>query len=199
VIQDYSSQRTGDFMQWLAAEKRPIKTWDCCAASGGKSILAKDILDTIDLTVSDIRPAVLDHLKKRFSEAGINKYHVLPADLSKPGSVSAKQRYQFIIADTPCTGSGTWGRNPERLCYFKRKEIEAYSLLQQKIVTAAMNCLQPGGYFLYITCSVFKNENEDMIAFLQETQGVELLQMELLHGYQQKADTMFAAMMKKNI
>ena len=197
VVQDFSSQRTGTFMQLAAAEKRPVKIWDCCAASGGKSILAKDMLGDIDLTVTDIRPAMLANLAKRFREAGIHHYRPLPADLSKAGVSVAPQLYRFIIADVPCTGSGTWGRTPEQLSFFKKDQIDAYSQLQKKIVTTALNSLQPGGYFLYITCSVFKKENEEMAAFIQQALGNPPLKMELLPGYQQRADTMFAAMFRK--
>ncbi len=197
VIQDYSSQHTGSFMQLAAAEKRPLKTWDCCAASGGKSILAKDILGDIDLTVTDIRPEMLANLAKRFREAGILHYRPLQADLSKAVLPSAQQQFRFIIADAPCTGSGTWGRTPERLTFFNKEEINTYSQLQKKIVSTALNSLQPGGYFLYITCSVFKKENEDIAAFIQQALGAAPLKATLLQGYQQRADTMFAAMFRK--
>ncbi len=199
VIQDYSSQRTGAFMQLAAAEKRPIKIWDCCAASGGKSILAKDMLGDIDLTVTDIRPAMLANLAKRFREAGIQHYRPLPADLSKAGVSLTPQQFQFIIADAPCTGSGTWGRTPERLSFFNKEEIASYSQLQRKIVTTTLRQLQPGGYFLYITCSVFKKENEEVAAFIEQALGVAPLKMELLQGFQHSADTMFAAMFRKSI
>jgi len=196
VIQDYSSQRTGEFMQ-LVAPGSNLKVWDCCAASGGKSILAKDILGDIDLTVSDIRPAVLANLKKRFSEAGINNYKILATDLTRPFKALQQNSFDLIIADVPCTGSGTWGRTPERLSFFTDKEIDSYSQLQKKIVTAAIPCLQTGGYFLYITCSVFKKENEDMVDFIQSNLSAELIKMEVLKGYTMKADTMFAALFRR--
>ena len=196
VIQDYNSQRTGKWIQWVADRVMQPRSWDCCAASGGKSIMAKDILGNIDLTVSDIRPSVLTNLRKRFSEAGIDRYTLLQADLSKPFT-GLQQRFQFIIADAPCTGSGTWGRTPERLLYCKKEEITRYQLLQQQIVSNAIDALQPGGYFLYITCSVFKKENEDMVRFMQEELNVHLEGMELLKGYDKKADTMFTALFRK--
>ena len=197
VIQDYSSQRIGPFLKIVKAESSPLKIWDCCAASGGKSILAKDILGNIDLTVSDIRASVIINLKKRFEEAGIHNYKTLITDIAsapvnlKPGS------FQLIIADVPCTGSGTWGRTPERLSFFDEKEIEKYEHLQKKITTAVMPFLKNGGYFLYITCSVFKKENEDMAAFIQKKFSVNLLKMETLKGYNANADTMFAVLFEK--
>ena len=174
-----------------------MSVWDCCAASGGKSIMAKDKLGDIDLTVSDIRPTVLANLKKRFSEAGIKNYTLAAADLSAPGKNLPANRFDLIIADVPCTGSGTWGRTPERLSFFNEKETERYSQLQKKIVTTAIGCLQNNGHFLYITCSVFKKENEDMVNFIEDHFPVKLIAMKVLKGYALKADTMFAAMFRK--
>ncbi len=199
VIQDYSSQQTGTLLQMLPGTEGIQQVWDCCAASGGKSILAKDILGDIELTVSDIRSSVLHNLKNRFSAAGIINYRLLQADLSKPVQPQLHQYFDLIIADAPCTGSGTWGRTPERLCYFDTKEVEHYSQLQKRIITSALPALKAGGHFLYITCSVFKIENEDIVDYMLEQPGMQLLQKTVLKGYTMKADTMFAAMFKKSI
>lgn len=195
VIQDYSSQRVSELLSLTGAHSKfPIKVWDCCAASGGKSILAKDVLKDIELTVSDVRESIVVNLKKRFLEAGIDRYKSFIADISKPGT---EKMYQLIIADVPCTGSGTWGRTPEQLCYFDEKAIKEYSALQKKIVGNIIPCLEKKGCLLYITCSVFRKENEAMIQLLQEEYPLELVTMEVLKGYTMKADTMFAALLVK--
>jgi 16S rRNA (cytosine967-C5)-methyltransferase len=197
VIQDFSSQRVGELLSLVEEHSRsPIKVWDCCAASGGKSIMAKDILKDIELTVSDVRESILINLKKRFAEAGITQYKSFIANLTKPGLSLRKENSQLIIADLPCTGSGTWGRTPEQLCYFDEKSIDGYSLLQKKITATIIPCLQKNGCLLYITCSVFKKENEDMVKFLQEKYRLELIKMEILKGYTIKADTLFAALLQ---
>ncbi|MEP7278349.1 MAG: Fmu (Sun) domain-containing protein [Bacteroidota bacterium] len=198
VIQDYSSQQAGAFLQLVTDTATPIKIWDCCAASGGKSIMAKDILGNIDLTVSDIRESVLVNLTKRFAEAGINGYTTQLADLTAARSPFAPGSFQVIIADLPCTGSGTWGRTPERLSFFDENEIERYRHRQEKIVQTVMPGLANGGYFLYITCSVFEQENEGMVRFIEDNFPVKRVKMEVLCGYPLKADTLFAAMLKKN-
>jgi 16S rRNA (cytosine967-C5)-methyltransferase len=69
--------------------------------------------------------------------------------------------------------------------------------MQQRIVSNVIPYLQKGGIFCYITCSVFKNENEDMANFIKEKFHLQLLQMELLKGYDKKADSMFTAVFKK--
>ncbi|MEO5564544.1 MAG: Fmu (Sun) domain-containing protein [Chitinophagaceae bacterium] len=202
VVQDYSSQQTGKFLQHLQPilKKKP-SVWDCCAASGGKSILANDVLGNIDLTVSDIRESILSNLKKRFNEAGIRNYKSILADLySQPDSHrvdSHNEKYDLIIADVPCTGSGTWGRTPEQLLYFEKEKINEYADRQEKIISNVIPSVKPGGYLLYITCSVFKKENEDRVDFIKQKFSLAFIMMDVLKGYDKKADTLFAALLRK--
>ena len=209
VIQDYSSQRIGEFLE-IIKEKvhEPISVWDACAGSGGKSILAKDILGDVDLTVSDIRESILINLKKRFNEAGIEIYKSLVVDLasdksnprSGPGAdlIPAKAGTKIIIVDAPCTGSGTWGRIPEQLFFFNEKKIEEYASKQKKILNNTVTALEKGGYLLYCTCSVFRRENEENVEWLLKSHPLQLIKMELLKGYDKKADTLFAALFTLN-
>ena len=183
-------------MQRIPEQQKPFSVWDCCAASGGKSILAVDILPNIQLTVSDIRPAILHNLQKRFAEAGIRQYRAVVSDLSA-NKAAFHNSFQLVICDVPCSGSGTWGRTPEQLCFFEESQIKTYHQLQQKIVSNAIAGLQDKGYFLYITCSVFAAENENMVHFIMEKFGLQLLHAELLKGWENKADSMFAALLQK--
>jgi 16S rRNA (cytosine967-C5)-methyltransferase len=206
VVQDYNSQKVLNFLKdekssisnQASGIMHPVSVWDCCAASGGKSMLAYDILKAqIELTVSDIRESILSNLKKRFETAGIKNYHSFIADLAVNNLQPSTFNFQFVICDAPCTGSGTWSRTPEQLYYLKRKTIDVYVALQQQIVSNVIPHVKEGGIFIYITCSVFKNENEDMVNFIKEKFHLQLLQMELLKGYDKKADSMFTAVFKK--
>lgn len=197
VVQDYSSQRIAEFLQIIKSEiknpKSEIKVWDCCAASGGKSILAYDVLKNIDLTVSDIRSSIIHNLQQRFAEAGIKNYHSFVADLTVQSQIR-NPKSQIIICDVPCSGSGTWGRTPEQLYFFAADKIDQYSNLQKQIVQNVIKHVQKDGYFLYITCSVFKKENEEIVDFILAHSALQLMQKEVLIGYAKKADTMFAAL-----
>lgn len=200
VVQDYSSQRVGEWLQHFKSSFKGGKpaVWDCCAASGGKSIMATDIIGDMELTVSDIRPSILANLKKRFEEAGVRNYQCRQADLSQaaPQDLSS---FDLVIADVPCTGSGTWSRTPEQLYYFEEEKIESYAALQQKIISNVIPAIKEEGYLLYITCSVFKKENEHMVDFIKEKFHLRLVKMELIKGYTEKADTMFAALLQKKL
>ena len=76
--------------------------------------------------------------------------------------------------------------------------IDGYADKQRKIVANVIPLLEKDGMLIYITCSVFKKENEAMVNFIKEQFHLQLVQMELLKGYDKKADTMFiAAFLKK--
>jgi 16S rRNA (cytosine967-C5)-methyltransferase len=198
VIQDLNSQRVGELL--LDGEyKKPTLVWDCCAASGGKSIMTYDLLSSTQLTVSDIRESIIKNLQTRFREAGLKDFRSFVADLTDPKSLQAAiktTKFDLVICDAPCSGSGTWSRTPEQLMFFKEVEISRYSNLQKSIAANSSFYVKKGGYFLYITCSVFKRENEEVVEFIKSHTNFSLLEMRLLKGYEEKADTMFAALFR---
>ena len=196
VIQDYSSQRMAPFLQITVAHPFPIPLsfWDACAASGGKSILAFDLHPLIDITVSDIRESILHNLRERFRQAGIKKYHSFVANLAMaPGPAGNRPSCDLILADVPCTGSGTWSRTPEDLYFFHPKKIGHYSELQKRIVANILPDMKKGANLVYSTCSVFKKENEETLSFIRDSFSLQPDRMECIKGYDQQADSMFAA------
>ena len=206
VVQDYNSQKVLDYLKTNAIEidadkdliKNKLSVWDCCAASGGKSILLMDILNQpFDLTISDIRASIVLNLHQRFKKANIQEYKYFIADISQADFKQEELKPDLIICDAPCSGSGTWSRTPEQLCFFKKQTIAEYSSLQKKIITNAFPYLQSGGVFIYITCSVFKQENQMITAFIEANCNGKLLHQQLLKGYDVKADNMFVAVFQK--
>ena len=197
VVQDRNSQRVFDYLKKPEVFlQKDIEVWDCCAASGGKSILLYDILHGhVQINVSDVRANILNNLRNRFKEAGIKKYEAFTADLLKGNPSLPQKKYDLIICDAPCTGSGTWARTPEQLSFFTLNNIDEYAAMQKKIASTAINYLKKEGLFFYITCSVFKKENEEVVAYLQKKFHLQVLQMEYLKGYEVQADTMFVAVL----
>jgi 16S rRNA (cytosine967-C5)-methyltransferase len=189
-VQDFSSQQTAQFFKPLKWEH----WWDACAASGGKSLLLHELQPDLKLVVSDIRESVLANLDERFIQAGLRKYQKKIIDLTKNVDPELHD-YEFdgIILDAPCSGSGTWGRTPEMISQFQDFKIQAFQNLQQSIVRNVIKYLKPGKPLIYITCSAFKAENEDMVDFLVRELGFKLEEQQMLSGYAQKADTMFVS------
>lgn len=206
VVQDYNSQKVLDYLKTDSLQiesvqdnsKSNLAVWDCCAASGGKSILLNDILERkLDLTVSDIRPKIILMLHRRFIKAGIKEYKYFIDDITSADFKPGESDFDLIICDAPCTGSGTWGRTPEQLCFFQLSSIDEFSNLQKKIVSSVFPHLKTGGLFIYITCSVFKKENEEIAEFITNSFDCKLLLLQVLKGYDLKADNMFVAVFVK--
>lgn len=193
VIQDLNSQRVFDALSHHLFNKSPIMVWDCCAASGGKSALIYDRYNgNVVLTVSDIRKSILHQLDVRMKEADIPIADLFMADLTQ-GEVK-HGTFDFIICDVPCSGSGTWARTPEQLSQFNKDKIIDYAHLQRTIVEHSIHSLQPGGVLSYITCSIFKAENEENVHYLLNNTKLTLLDKRYLPGYTCKADTLFSAL-----
>lgn len=186
------------------------KVWDACAASGGKSLLLHEQNCEMDLYVSDVREHILHNLKGRFQRNGISHYFSATVNLNEPHTSLRftqqpsgqktevpRQFFDAIIADVPCSGSGTWGRTPEQISFFAEYRIDAFSSLQRDILYHMIPFLKPGGTLMYITCSVFAEENEHQVAWLQQ-QGFVCKHMRLIEGFSHQADTLFAAELIKS-
>ena len=189
-VQDLSSQHTLNYFK----PNRYEHWWDACAASGGKSLLLFSEQPDIKLVVSDIRESVLDNLDERFNAAGLKTYQKKIIDLTKNADPEL-HHYEFdgIILDAPCSGSGTWGRTPEMISQFEEFKIQGFQNLQKTIASNVLKYLKPGKPLIYITCSVFREENEEVVTYLQSEHKMKLESLELIKGYHKKADTMFVA------
>ncbi|RYZ20509.1 MAG: Fmu (Sun) domain protein [Chitinophagaceae bacterium] len=195
VVQDRNSQRVLDSLVEILEPGKAFSLWDCCAASGGKSILAADRFPKVQLTASDVRESILHNLRKRFGRAGITRYRSFVADVGA-STFSFPHQFDVVLCDAPCSGSGTWGRTPEQLTYFTEDRIAYYASLQRRIAVNALQQVKKGGYFLYATCSVFAAENEMNAALLQKESGLSLVDARYYRGYDQKADTLYAALFR---
>ena len=195
-VQDLSSQQTLE-----GVEIAPKSSWwDCCAASGGKSLLLLDKEPDIKLMVSDIRLSILRNLDERFERAGVKTYFRKKIlDLSTPvENLMSGEAFDGILLDAPCSGSGTWGRTPEMLSKIEKSDIDAYAALQKSIASNVIPYLKVGKPLIYITCSVYAQENEEVVNQLAAEFGMELEEMRTIAGYNKKADSMFVARLKKS-
>ena len=198
VVQDLSSQKTAASFPTLDEGK--VQIWDACAASGGKSIMLFDRFPNANLYVSDVRASILEILKDRLKQAGIRAANIFQADLEDAYNDHIikksipKQGFDLILADVPCSGSGTWGRNPEGLRFFNEAELQTYHKKQVNIVKRLLPYIKPGGYFLYITCSVFKAENESVVEEILLNANLKAISQQLITGVNEGADNLFVAL-----
>jgi 16S rRNA (cytosine967-C5)-methyltransferase len=198
VVQDISSQKTINLLADLPAH--PTSIWDACAGSGGKSIMLADRYRKVGLCVSDIREEILEELERRFKLAGIVAQKLFCTDLQHPMSTQVAKSnlpeggVDLIVADVPCSGSGTWGRTPELLRSFDQTMISEYQFMQKSIVSRLPSQLKPGGHLLYITCSVFKEENDEVVDYIEQSLGLGLVKKEMISGVNEGGDHLFAAL-----
>lgn len=191
-IQDRSSQQVLNNIE----VKAESFWWDTCCASGGKSLLLLEKNKNIRIFASDVRQSILDNYKKRISKVGFGNHETRLIDLAS----QTQNGYTFdgIICDVPCSGSGTWSRTPEQLMVFKPETIQSFKLKQQAIVRNASQSLRKNGTLVYITCSVFKEENENQVEYIQENLNLKLICSQIIEGAQNHADSMFVAVFKKD-
>jgi 16S rRNA (cytosine967-C5)-methyltransferase len=203
-IQDISSQTAMDWTtQPMAAYCHANSdVWDCCSGAGGKSISLLKQYPTTKLTCSDVRSNILENLKQRFQLLGLKQPNVFIAPLNgyndSLNSKDSNQTYNVILADVPCSGSGTWRRNPENLHYFDPQTIEQFADRQLSIIQNVLPSLAVGGYLVYLTCSVFAGENENNIKqILQSNKNLQLVSEEFCGGIDLQGDFIYRSVLQK--
>ncbi len=137
---------------------------DYCAGGGGKSLaLAAQMANRGQIYAYDQDPHRLAPIFDRLKRAGVRNVQVLSpaegADLSK-----LEGKMDLVFVDAPCSGSGTWRRHPDTKWRLTEAQLERRMAEQDEVLAAASAYVKPGGTLLYVTCSLFAEENEDRAA-----------------------------------
>lgn len=191
VVQDWNSQRLVDELP--LADYAPW--WDCCAGAGGKSLRMEANEPGLSIWATDYRRSILKNLKQRLKNTGVALEHVQEIDLTRP-LPDSWPTFNGILMDAPCTGSGTWARTPERITQVDRHAIQEYQQKQVRLIQQAIKALKPGGIFVYVTCSVFEQENEAPVKFLAQ-EGYAVDTVNYYPGYEWEAESFFQAVIAK--
>lgn len=159
--------------QLLAAmvDARPdMRVADYCAGAGGKTLaMAATMRNRGHLVACDVSAPRLEAAVKRLRRAGV---HNVERHLLEPGDKWAKRRaasFDRVLVDAPCTGTGTWRRNPDARLRSTEQDLLELLPKQQAILRTAAGLVRPGGRLIYATCSLLEEENEAQIGmFLAE-------------------------------
>lgn len=162
-------QDTGSILAGLAAD--PPKGGycvDCCAAPGGKSLCAADLLggsgfvDSRDLT-ADKTAMIKENIERTgFTNIGVREWDARIAD------PALKEKADVVIADLPCSGLGVIGRKPEIKYRITPGQLKELVSLQREILSAVWTYVKPGGRIVYSTCTVNRAENQDNVRWFLE-------------------------------
>jgi 16S rRNA (cytosine967-C5)-methyltransferase len=132
---------------------------DLAAGAGGKSLaFAAAMKNEGEILACDLRGEALFELEKRSSRAGITIIKTLPLDHGQP-----QGPFDAVFVDAPCSGTGTWRRQPEIRWRLTPARIDYLISVQDKLLDQAAGLLAPGGRLFYATCSILPSENQDRI------------------------------------
>lgn len=158
-LQDASSQAVVEALPL----KDGLRVLDLCAGGGGKT-LAMAARARLALWAHDADPGRMRDLPLRAERAG--------ARVSITNNPEKTAPYDLILTDVPCSGSGSWRRDPMGKWALTSDRLADLCALQARILTRAASMLAPGGMLAYATCSMLRAEDEDRIAdFLHENPG----------------------------
>jgi len=166
-VQDEGSQ----VMTMLTSITPGTKVLDFCAGKGTKTIFIKNtFLEKEDIYAYDKDLDRSNELKKRIKELNINNIKVL----SKISDVEKK--FDVVLCDVPCTGTGTWRRRPENIIRLKESQLNELVKVQASILNDASIYCKNGGEIVYISCSLLYEENEEQIKkFLNDNKNFKLI------------------------
>jgi len=158
-LQDEGSQLVAEFAGGLADGKNE-KILDTCAAPGGKTLILAERNPSARILACESSEQRHEQLQKRLAPLGARVECRLTdaMELDEPAS------FDLALADVPCSGTGTLGRNPEIRHRLKLEDLARQSERQQGILRAALRSVRPGGRVVYSTCSLEPEENEQVIA-----------------------------------
>jgi 16S rRNA (cytosine967-C5)-methyltransferase len=168
----FEMQDEGSQIAALLVEAKPgEKVIDFCAGAGGKTLaIAATMQNKGRILAWDSSAARLKQMQKRLARAGVSNVvtHVL-TDESDPFIKRHKDSADWVVVDAPCSGSGTWRRNPDLKWRFTPEDLQEVKALQASILASAARLVRPGGRLVYITCSVFADENLQQVKQFIET------------------------------
>ncbi len=173
-IQDEGSQ----LVALLVDPKPGERVVDFCAGAGGKTLALSALMQNKGrLVACDVLENRLKRSAERFRRAGLHNIETKPLSSERdPWVKRHKGTFDRVLVDAPCSGTGTWRRNPDSRWRSLGPGLEALLPLQASILDSASRLVKPGGRLVYATCSLLPDENEKQIErFLDNHQDFALV------------------------
>ncbi|MEM2123114.1 MAG: RsmB/NOP family class I SAM-dependent RNA methyltransferase, partial [Candidatus Bathyarchaeia archaeon] len=157
-IQDLLSCLTGH----IANPRSHDKVLDLCAAPGGKTALLAQLMNNKGEIYSlDISPERLRVLGKEMERLGVTIAKPILSDVRR--AIPFKGEIDVVLLDPPCTGTGILMKNPSMKARLTPSTLKSYARIQWSMLEAASKMVRKGGYLVYSTCSITREENEDIV------------------------------------
>jgi 16S rRNA (cytosine967-C5)-methyltransferase len=166
-VQDEGSQLAA-----LLVDPAPgMRVCDFCAGAGGKSLtMAAAMNNKGHIVACDVSAKRLEGAVRRLRRAGV--FNVESRVLSSerdPWVKRQRGKFDRVLVDAPCTGTGTWRRNPDAKWTLTPQDAAELVALQRRILDSAARLVKPGGRIIYATCSLLPQENEQQAAWFAMT------------------------------
>jgi len=158
VIQDEASQLVASLV--ARTEKNESRILDCCAAPGGKTLAISDQNPSAIILAAEIHPHRARLMRKLLGPHASTQIKTIVADARH---LPTSEPFDRILADVPCSGTGTLARNPEIKWRLQPNDLSELHDRQLAILRSALAQLAPSGRLVYSTCSLEKEENEDVV------------------------------------
>ncbi|MFZ0581422.1 MAG: 16S rRNA (cytosine(967)-C(5))-methyltransferase RsmB [Candidatus Acidiferrales bacterium] len=177
-IQDEASQ----VVPLLLGVREGERVLDMCAAPGGKTAALARAAGRAGLVVAaDLHAHRLRGMREQFSRLGLGAVRLVELDAARPLPFGV--RFDRILVDAPCSGTGTLGRHPEIRWRLKAEALAEFHVLQVALLRSGLERLAPGGRLVYSTCSLEAEENEFVVEeVLRSVSGVRLVPVHDLMG-----------------
>jgi 16S rRNA (cytosine967-C5)-methyltransferase len=161
-----------------------LRVLDACAAPGGKTALIAEREPALKKLVAvDIDPHRLSRVRENLSRENLTA-EVLAGDATAPAKWWDGELFDRILLDAPCSGLGVIRRHPDIRLRKSPSDIDKLPALQGRLLKAAWDLLAPGGRLVYVTCTVTRSENRDVIAaFLNGHPGASIVPSQAWEGW----------------
>ncbi|MGH7075331.1 MAG: RsmB/NOP family class I SAM-dependent RNA methyltransferase [Stellaceae bacterium] len=160
-VQDEGSQLAA-----LLVDARPgMRVVDFCAGAGGKTLaLAATMANRGHLVACDVSALRLERATQRLRRAGVSIVQRQPLSSHRDQWVKRHAKsFERVLIDAPCTGTGTWRRNPDAKWRLRPQDLAELTALQAEILKSAQRLVKPGGRLVYVTCSLLREEDESQV------------------------------------